>query len=220
MTRSTLYVATGSPGKLRDFAAAAAEHGSRWTLEPLPALAEIAAPPEDGTTFIENACSKALYYARFAPGAAVLADDSGLVVDALGGAPGVYSARYSSLAEVGSPIDAAFIADTDARNNARLLRELARSHAPQPWTARYQCVLAVVQHGSVLATADGFVEGQIITAPRGGNGFGYDPYLLLPQLALTMAELSMDTRLALNHRGTALRELLPRLSALLARERD
>ena len=216
MKRSTLYVATGSLGKLRDFAAAAAEHGSRWALEPLAALATIPAPPEDGTTFLENASSKALYYARFASGAMVLADDSGLVVDALGGAPGVYSARYSSLDEAGPSADAAHTADTDARNNARLLRELARSRAAQPWTARYGCVLAVAQDGTVLATANGFVEGEIITAPRGTQGFGYDPYFLLPQLGLTMAELSMETRLALNHRGAALRSLLPQLMAILA----
>ena len=217
--RSTLYVATGSPGKLRDFAAAAAtfagEHRGPWILEPLPALAMTPAPPEDGTTFLENACSKGLYYARLAPGAMVLADDSGLVVDALGGAPGVYSARYSSLAGD----NAAHTADTDARsdtaNNARLLRELARSGQPQPWTARYQCVLAVVQDGAILATANGFVEGEIVTMPRGSNGFGYDPYFLLPQLGLTMAELSMGMRLACNHRGAALRELLPRLPAPL-----
>ncbi len=212
MRRSTLYVATGSPGKLRDFATAAAELSNVWTLEPLLALAAVSAPPEDGTTFFENACIKALYYARFAPGAAVLADDSGLVVDALGGAPGVYSARYSSLPGASAPPEAQHTTDTDARNNARLLSELRRSLQPRPWTARYQCVLAVAQDGAVIATADGFVEGEIVPAPRGTQGFGYDPYFLLPLLGLTMAELDTHTRLGLNHRGAALNHLLPRLT--------
>ncbi len=176
------------------------------------------APPEDGTTFLENACSKALYYARFAPGGTVLADDSGLVVDALGGAPGVYSARYSSLpgVDAGPPPQAPHTADTDARNNARLLSELARARQPQPWTARYQCVLAAVRDGAVLATAEGFVEGEIVPTPQGTHGFGYDPHFLLPWLGLTMAELSPHTRLQINHRGAALRQLLPRLHAPLS----
>ncbi len=202
MTR-TLYVATGSTGKLRDFATAAHTVGGEWQIEPLPGLSAIAAPPEDGTTFLENAQAKALYYAAFAPPeSTVIADDSGLVVDALGGAPGVYSARYASLEDGIDPEE-----NKDERNNARLLRELAHSGAASPWHAHYQCVLAVV-HGGVVESAEGSVAGEIIREPRGTNGFGYDPYFLLPHFGLTMAELDTETRLRFNHRGAALRRLL------------
>ncbi len=211
MKQRTLYVATGNRGKLRDFAAAARAVDLSWLIEPLPDLEQVAAPAEDGTTFLANAQSKALYYSQFAPGVMVVADDSGLVVDALGGAPGVYSARYAQLLE-GSAMPN-MQGSNDERNNARLLRELARSAAAPPWTARYRCVLAVACDGKLLADAEGSVEGEMVKEARGENGFGYDPYFLLPKLGRTMAELDMELRLQLNHRGAALRALLPRLDA-------
>lgn len=206
MKLRTLYVATGNPGKLRDFAIAAARVSADWRIETLPSLERIAASDETGETFEENARAKALYYAGFAPGSPVLADDSGLEVDALGGAPGVYSARYAERSGFGSDSGLAM----DARNNAWLLAALADSPAPR--TARYRCVLAVARDGVVLRTSDGMVEGEILKEPRGVEGFGYDPLFLMPQLGRTMAEIDRETRLQLSHRGRALRALLEQLA--------
>lgn len=216
MTQHTLYVATSNTGKLRDFATAAATVGSHWRIAPLPSLADIPAPEEDGTTFFENACAKALYYAAHAPGSVVLADDSGLSVDALDGAPGVYSARYADRCDF--PRDAAHHESVghegaDARNNACLLHQLASYAAPR--SGRYVCVLAAARGTQVLTTATGTVAGSILAAPRGSSGFGYDPLFLLPRLKQTMAELDAETRLQLSHRGAALRQLLPQLASLL-----
>jgi XTP/dITP diphosphohydrolase len=206
MTPRTLYVATSNPGKLRDFATAAASIGSHWHIAPLPNLAQIAPPEETGVTFVENATAKALYYAAFAPGCIVLADDSGLAIDALHGAPGVYSARYADqCAFSGAPA-----LSTDERNNACLLQQLAPH--PTNRTAHYLSVLAAARDTSLLATATGTVTGTILNDPRGTSGFGYDPLFLLPQLQKTMAELDAETRLQLSHRGAALRQLLPQLA--------
>ncbi len=199
---TTLYVATGNSGKLRDFALAAARVSDGWTIEVLPGLDAIAAPEETGATFAENARLKALYYAEFAPGLVVLADDSGLEVDALGGAPGVYSARYAERlgCSAGSP---------DTRNNSCLLEQLAG--VPAPRTARYRCALAGARSGQIVCEADGAVEGEILAEGRGTEGFGYDPLFWLPSLGRTMAELDRGTRLGLSHRGAALRALLATL---------
>ena len=201
----TLYIATSNPGKLRDFAIAA---GDRIHIRPLPGLQDIPAPAEDEPTFTGNAIAKALAYSRHAPGLIVLADDSGLEVDALHGAPGVRSARYAE--------DLAFsdhLADTtDARNNLCLLQALAATPGTNH-TARYHCVLAAARDGQLLSTADGNVEGQIIATPRGTSGFGYDPLFYLPHLHRTMAELDPATRLQLSHRGRALSALLLILNA-------
>ena len=198
-----LYAATSNPGKLRDFARAA-ESSTSIYIEPLPALATIPAPPEDEPTFEANACFKAIYYSLRAPGLLVLADDSGLEVDALDGAPGVRSARFAS--------DLAF-AETDTpdnRNNAALLNAL--DGVPEARRqARYRCVLAIARDGEVLQTADGTVEGLILTAPRGTGGFGYDPLFFLPHLNRTMSELAPADRLALNHRGSAFDNLLQKI---------
>ncbi len=202
-----LYIATGNVGKLRDFAIAAAQVSPAWTITPLPGLDALAAPEETGTTFAENARLKALYYARSAPGALVLADDSGLEVDALGGAPGVYSARYAD--RIGC-----YAGTPDTRNNSCLLEQLAAVHAPR--TARYRCALAIARDGVVLYGADGSVEGEILTAGRGTEGFGYDPLFWLPTLGKTMAEIDRPTRLGLSHRGKALQALLPKLANIRA----
>ncbi len=202
----TLYVATGNPGKLRDFGLAAAQVGAEWDLTTLPGLDGIEPSDEVGETFEENARAKALYYARFAPGGLVLADDSGLEVDALGGAPGVYSARYAERTgcAAGTP---------DTRNNSCLLAALAEVSAPR--TARYRCALVVARDGAVVCISEGTVEGEILAAPRGNEGFGYDPLFWLPRLGKTMAEIDRETRLGLSHRGAALRALLPRLASLV-----
>jgi XTP/dITP diphosphohydrolase len=197
-----LYVASTNPGKLRDFAVAAAAHGI--TILPVPGLAAIEAPPEDAPTFDGNARGKAEYYSRFLAGERVLADDSGLEVNHLQGAPGVRSARYAA--------DAGFhaVAATDANNNLYLLRALAGVGETERG-ARYRCALAVAQDGVSLLSAEGSVEGSILVAPRGAGGFGYDPLFYLPQLGKTMAQVDDEARWALSHRGIAFRALLGRL---------
>lgn len=207
----TLYAATTNPGKLRDFRVAAAESGI--TVEALPGLATIAAPDEDETSFEGNARLKAIYYSRFTvdrgSDVVVLADDSGLEVDALGGEPGVRSARYAQ--------DAGFLPagegaglSTDERNNRFLLERMS---GVADRAARYRCVLALARGGQVLMTAEGSVDGRIRREPRGTGGFGYDPLFELPELGRTMAEISLEEKHRLSHRGRAFRALLGKVSA-------
>ena len=198
-----LYAATTSAGKLRDFRTAAQAHSI--LIEPLPGLANIAAPEEDGLTFAANATLKAVYYSRFAPGELVIADDSGLEVDALNGAPGVRSARYAADSGLIDSPDAND--NTDVWNNIVLLQRMANIPAAQR-TARYRCVLVAARDGVALHAADGTVEGILLDAPRGTGGFGYDPLFFLPELDRTMAEIDLETKLSLSHRGRALRALL------------
>jgi len=198
-----LYVATSSQGKLRDFRTAAAAHS--LVIEPLPKLKEILAPEEDGLTFAANAALKAVYYSRFAPGEMVVADDSGLEVDALDGAPGVRSARFAADAGlVDSPGESD---DIDVRNNLLLVERMAGVPAERR-TARYRCVLVVARDGEALYTAEGAVEGMILEAPRGRGGFGYDPLFYLPDLNRAMAEIDLETKNTLSHRGRAIAELM------------
>lgn len=203
MRSSVIYVATTNQGKLRDFAAAAALTGIR--IEPLPGLRDMPEAIEDGDTFEANARIKAEHYSRLAPELWVLADDSGLEVDALDGLPGVRSARFAD--------DERFAGDagqsTDQRNNACLLQKLHDIPKELP-TARYRCVLALAKDGETAATAAGEVEGRILTMPRGTGGFGYDPLFLLPELGKTMAEIDLETKHSLSHRGRALRALFER----------
>jgi len=199
----TLYVATTNPGKLRDFAAAA---HNRIAIEPLPGLQEIVPPLEDEPTFEGNARLKAIYYSQHAPGQIVLADDSGLEVDALQGAPGVRSARYADdHAYIGPPT-----ASIDERNNLFLLSEL-KATLNNNRDTRYHCVLAAARDGKILYTGTGTVEGKILSAPQGTHGFGYDPLFYLPDQNKTMAELDVETKLAFSHRGRAFAELLEHL---------
>jgi XTP/dITP diphosphohydrolase len=199
-SRETLYVASSNAGKLRDFAVAAAIFGVE--IAALPGLKEIPPPEENGMTFDANARLKAGAYSRARPDLLVLADDSGLEVDALGGAPGVRSARYAE--------DAGFAGDAsaDQRNNLYLLEVLRARRAEEPWMARYRCALAVARDGVTLLTADGSVEGQIVTDARGKGGFGYDPLFWLSELGKTMAEIDLETKQKLSHRGRALQALM------------
>ena len=206
----TLYIATSNPGKLRDFNTAAATYNI--TILPLPGLKDIPAPEEDQPTFSGNAILKARFYAVHAPGHIVLADDSGLEVDCLAGAPGIRSARYAD--DLAYPsLDAAL--PLDIRNNLTLLR--AMDNIPENSRhARYRCVLAAARSahgeaGEILHTTDGTVEGTILTTPQGTEGFGYDPLFFLPEHNLTMAQLDPVNRLGLSHRGRALAALLPLL---------
>lgn len=202
-----LYVATSNPGKLRDFRVAAEAHGV--DIQPLPGLSEIAAPDETGDTFLANATLKAVYYSQYAPDELVLADDSGLEVDALNGDPGVRSARYAADAGITDSPDAP-VDNTDVWNNMVLLQRMGGVPADRR-TARYHCVLVAARAGQVVIAADGSVEGVIMEAPRGTGGFGYDPLFYLPQLDKTMAEIDLETKLTLSHRGRALEALLKRL---------
>jgi XTP/dITP diphosphohydrolase len=206
-----LFVATTSQGKLRDFQTAAAAHSI--SVEPLPNLEDIPAPDENGATFTDNATIKAVYYSRLAPGELVLADDSGLEVDALGGAPGVRSARFAADTGLVDSPDAND--NTDVWNNMLLLQKLATVPAAQR-TARYRCVLVAARDGQPLHSAEGAVEGLILDSPRGTGGFGYDPLFFLPQLDRTMAEIDLETKLSLSHRGRAFAALLPLLSGSIA----
>lgn len=195
-----LYVATSNPGKLRDFAVAAEDLGIG--IEPLPGLRDIPAPAEDETSFAGNARAKAVYYSRFALGDLVLADDSGLEVDALNGDPGVRSARYAE--DAGYLLDSS--AGTDEKNNLYLLSRL--ENVPEKSRgARYRCVLTAARDGVVAFTREGAVEGQILRKPRGTRGFGYDPLFYLPAFGKTMAEIDLATKHKISHRGQALRAM-------------
>jgi XTP/dITP diphosphohydrolase len=203
-----LYAATTSQGKLRDFRTAALAHGVN--IEPLPGLATIPAPEEDGVTFAANATLKALYYSRFRAGELVVADDSGLEVDALDGAPGVRSARFAADQGLVDSPDAND--NTDVWNNMVLLQRL--DGVPEDKrTGRYRCVLVAARDGEALYTAEGAVEGVILDAPCGTGGFGYDPLFYLPELGKTMAEIDLETKLSLSHRGRAIAALLAKLRA-------
>ncbi len=207
-----LYVATSNPGKLRDFAAAATQN---ITLTPLPNLKEIPAPPEDEPTFEGNARHKAIYYSHHAPSQIVIADDSGLEVDALHGAPGVRSARFAEdhnfhpteAAEALSPEPLS----TDQRNNLYLVSLLTGIPLTER-SARYHCVLAAARDGQIIAIGHGAVEGEILATPRGTQGFGYDPLFYLPEQNKTMAELDIQTKLTFSHRGRAFAALLEELT--------
>ena len=222
-----LWLASTNPGKLREFAEAAVAHdacvGSLAAVRLLPPCVE------DGQTFEANARKKAIYYSSAAD-ALVFADDSGLCVDALGGAPGVYSARFA-----GSEA-------SDADNNAKLIEELRRAVGNGPWTldrtgengrggpdehaptrASYVCVIALALRGRLLVVTEGRARGVIIEQPRGSGGFGYDPYFFYPPLGVTFAELSPEAKFAVSHRGEAFQKLLDylersrgELSALIA----
>ena len=202
-----LFVATTSQGKLRDFRTAATAHTIE--IDPLPGLDEIAAPEENGATFEDNARLKAVYYSQFAPGQLVMADDSGLEVDALNGDPGVRSARYAADAGLVDSPDAP-IDNTDVWNNTVLLLRLA-TVPTEPRSARYRCVLAAARDGQIVNTAQGEVEGIILQAPRGTGGFGYDPLFYLPELDATMAEITLEQKLTLSHRGRAIEALLRKI---------
>ena len=202
-----LFVATTSHGKLADFREAAEEY--QIVIDPVPGLKTIPAPHENGSSFEENAITKAIYYSNFAPGELVIADDSGLEVDALNGAPGVRSARFAADTGLVDSPDAND--NTDVWNNIVLLQKLEGLPAEER-TARYRCVLAAAVDGRVIFTAEGSIEGLILEAPHGTGGFGYDPLFYLPSLDQTMADLDVGVKFAISHRGLAFASLLPQLT--------
>jgi XTP/dITP diphosphohydrolase len=200
-----IFIATSNQGKLRDFAGTAA--GYDVEVATLPDMSSLPAVVEDGDTFEANARKKAEAYSRHAPGEIVLADDSGLEVDALNGAPGVHSARYAA--------DAPHLVQNntdDEANNARLIREL-RNVSPERRTGRFVCVIAAALDGQTLAVFEANAEGVILETPRGVNGFGYDPLFFFPQIQKTFAELTAEEKAQYSHRGTAFRQFLQWISA-------
>src|ERR1051326_2699738 len=177
-----ILIATSNSGKLRDFAGAAAPYGI--DISPLPKFSSLPPVFEDGATFEANARKKAEQYSLAVPGEVVIADDSGLEVDALGGAPGVHSARYAA--------DEPHAADSntnDEANNRKLIRHIKPIPVAQR-TGRFVCWIAAAQDGKTLAVFEGKAEGIILDRPRGHNGFGYDPLFHFPEIRKTFAELS------------------------------
>jgi XTP/dITP diphosphohydrolase len=200
-----ILIATSNAGKLRDFAGAALQYGVE--IAGIPDFSSLPAVVEDGLTFEANARKKAEEYSRYVPGEVVVADDSGLEVDALKGAPGVHSARYAAPDLHGREPHEAEANTDDEANNARVLREL-KGVPPDQRTGRFVCVLAAARDGKTLATFRGTAEGIILEAPRGTNGFGYDPLFYFPQIKKAFAELTAEEKSRYSHRGAAFREFL------------
>ncbi len=191
--------ATTNPGKLREFRLAGEQHG-HFVVEPLPELKQIAAPDETGHTFEENAIQKVLYYGAFTPDW-VFVDDSGLEVDALGGAPGVHSARYAGP-------DA-----TDEANN-RLVLDRLQGAANRD--AQFVCVIALACAGQLVGTFRGTLRGRILDAPCGPNGFGYDPLFFYQPFGCTFGEADATEKMKVSHRAQALRAMFSWLSLEIA----
>ncbi len=181
-----LYCATTNPGKLREFQMA---FDVSVQVEVLPSLASITPPEETGLTFEENAALKAQYYSKHCDGY-LFADDSGLEVDALAGAPGVYSARFAGPHA------------TDAANNQLLI---SRMQGITNRTARFVCAIALATEGRPVETFRGEVEGRLLDAPRGDTGFGYDPLFFYPPFGCTFGEAPLDHKMEVSHRAQALR---------------
>ena len=196
-----LYSATGNPGKLREFRLFAEDRAVE--LEILAAFKSLPPCVENGRTFEENAIIKALHYGPHAPGL-LFADDSGLEVDALGGAPGVRSARFAGPGA------------TDAANNRLLLEKL---RGVEDRTARFVCAIALVEGTKVLGAFRGAVEGRIIDEPRGPNGFGYDPLFFFPPFGCTFGEADAESKMTVSHRGKALRAMLDAMAVTAPRPR-
>ena len=207
MNSVPLYLASSNPGKLRESRNAAALRGV--VIEALPGFSDLPTCVEDGATFRENACKKALHYGRMFEGL-VFADDSGICLNALHGAPGIHSARYAGPAA------------SDRQNNEKMLRELHRAelaHSAQSGgmdhhslpgnrAAHYICVIALAERDRILAVVEGRADGLIVDQPRGSGGFGYDPYFLYPALGRTFAELTAEEKFAVSHRGAAFNKLI------------
>jgi len=187
----SLVVATGNPGKLKEMQAYLTDLDWELTLKPQDLEVE-----ETGDTFVANACLKASQVAK-ATGNWAIADDSGLQVDALGGAPGIYSARYGK---------------TDAERIGRVLQELGNATNRQ---AQFVCVVVIARpDGAIVLQAEGICRGEILTAPQGTGGFGYDPIFYVPAQQMTFAEMPPQLKHEISHRGRAFQALIPQLQGL------
>jgi XTP/dITP diphosphohydrolase len=189
-----LYLASGNPGKLHEYRELAQSVGCMWELELLPEYGGVPEFEEGAPTFAENAAGKALYYARSSDDL-VFADDSGLVVPALNGAPGVLSARYAGPGA------------SNEQRIAKLLQEMSGLEGSKR-SAHFVCVIAAARKNYVLAVVSEKVEGEIVKEPKGGGGFGYDPVFFFPDLGGTFAELSGEAKNTHSHRGKAFRRLI------------
>lgn len=199
---TTLLVATHNRGKLREYRDLLRDVPVQLTyLDEVGIHVDV---PETGSTFAANAVQKALAYARMS-GLLTLADDSGLEVDALGGAPGVHSARYAG-------------PDASDADRVRKLLTALKDVPPEARSARFRCVIAIATPEGDVHTADGTVEGVIADTPRGTHGFGYDPVFYLPELGCTMAELPPAEKNRISHRARAAAAIRPLLQRLIARE--
>ena len=187
--RRRLLIATTNPGKLREIAGVLS--GMPLDLLSLADLPPVVEPDETGTTFAENACLKALYY-HSATGLPAVADDSGLEIEALNGAPGVHSARWEG---------------TDYEVKFRKIFDLLEARRARNSPARFVCRVALADRGRIEFEAEGLIEGRIADAPRGDNGFGYDPIFYYPPLGRTTAELDRDLKATVSHRGKAFGQL-------------
>jgi XTP/dITP diphosphohydrolase len=192
-----LYCATTNPGKLREFQMALQDS---IHVQTLPGIASIEPPEETGVTFEENAIQKALYYSKHCDGF-LFVDDSGLEVDALGGAPGVYSARFAGPRA------------TDVDNNRLLLEKM---HGITDRTARFVCVVALAEAGRLVNTFRGEVEGRLLEAPQGANGFGYDPLFFYPPFKCTFGEAPLQRKMDVSHRAQALGKMRAYLDDMAA----
>ncbi len=197
--RVTLFLASSNPGKLGEFRALAASRVSEAPalpaeIELLPGFDSLPPFEEDAPTFAENAAGKALHYSRLGEGL-VFADDSGLVVPALGGAPGVHSARYAGPSA------------TNAQRIEKLLGEL-RGKTDAERSAYFVCAIALARQGRAIAIVTARVDGEILETPRGIGGFGYDPVFYFPALGKTLAEIPREDKNRISHRGKAFRKLL------------
>ncbi|HAY85269.1 MAG TPA: non-canonical purine NTP pyrophosphatase, RdgB/HAM1 family [Chloroflexi bacterium] len=201
--KNELLLATNNAGKLKELHQLLTELSGVRLLAPndLGLWLDVA---ESGESYAENAALKAAAFSQAAD-LVVIADDSGLEVDALGGAPGIRSARYA-------PQPGA----TDADRRALLLENL--SGQPRPWTARFRAWVAIAAPGEVIRSVEGICEGEIIPEERGTNGFGYDPIFWIPSAGRTMAELTDEEKNALSHRGNAVRQAIPLLRKIFNRQ--
>lgn len=195
-----LYLASANPGKVKEFQAAARPLG--FDVRTLPGFCQLTPCIEDADTFEANAKKKALYYSAHTPGM-IFADDSGICVDALDGAPGLFSARFAGPNA------------TDEENNRKLIEELRQveakaGHRPAPTarSAHYICVIALAKQGQIQTVVEGRADGIILENRRGFAGFGYDPYFFFPPLGKTFAELTAEEKFEVSHRGAAFRALL------------
>jgi XTP/dITP diphosphohydrolase len=194
-----ILLATGNPGKVREILDVLGDLPA--TLRRLSEFPDLPEAVESANTFEENAASKAMHYANLT-GIVTLAEDSGIEIDALGGAPGVYSARFA-----GRHGD-------DAANNAKVIQLLAGVAEPQR-TGRFRCVCVLASADRVIATGEGTIEGRILDELRGSGGFGYDPLFYVPQLGCTTAQLTRQAKNRISHRGKALRAIRPRIQEWL-----
>lgn len=196
-----LYLASSNPGKQKEYRLLAG--GEDIGIELLPGFERLPVFEETAPTFAENGTEKAEHYSRFTDGL-VMADDSGIVVPALGGAPGVYSARYAGPTA------------TDAERVQKLLREM-KGFAGDERRAKFVCVTAIAKRGRAFIITSDSVEGFLTEEPRGSDGFGYDPIFFLPQIGMTYAEASREEKNRLSHRGKAFRKALAFLSDPVSR---